>query len=140
MGFCVFLGNSLVSWKSKKQQTVARSSAEAEYRTLAATTCEVIWLRSLLNELQIKAPSPTLLFYDSQAAIYIANNPMFHERTKHIELDCHFVRDRKTDGSIKLLPVQSSSLLVDVFTKPLPASILFHLIGKMGVQDIFAPP
>ncbi|KAL4018675.1 hypothetical protein IC575_022291 [Cucumis melo] len=115
-GFCVFLGNSLVSWKSKKQQTVARSSTEAEYRALAVTTCKVIWLHSLFNELQIKALSSALLFCDNQATIYIVNNPMFHERTKHIELDCHFVRDRIIDGSIKLLPIRSSNQLADMFT------------------------
>ncbi|XP_031742654.1 uncharacterized protein LOC116404424 [Cucumis sativus] len=69
-GFCVFIGNSLVSWKFKKQPTVARTSVEAKYRALAVTTCEVIWLRSLLNELQIKVTYPTFLLCDNQAAIF----------------------------------------------------------------------
>ena len=136
-GFCVFLGKSLVSWKSKKQQTVSRSSAEAEYRALATVSCEVIWLKSLLKELQIKTNTPTVVFCDNQAAIYIANNLMFHERTKHIELDYHFVRDRIVDGSIKLLLVCSSHQLADALTKPLNAIILSLHMCKMGVKNVF---
>ena len=112
--------------------------AEVEYSALVVTTCEVVWLHNLLNELQIKAPSPALLFGDNQVVIYIANNPTFHEITKHIELDCHFVRDRIIDGSIKLLPVRSSNQLAEIFTKPPLGNVLFSLINNMGVQDIFS--
>lgn len=90
-GFCIFLGDSLVSWKAKKQHMVSRSSAEAEYRAFATTTSELIWLQQLLNEFQIGSKSPALIFCDNQSAIHIASNPVFHERTKHIELDCHLV-------------------------------------------------
>ena len=138
-GFCVFLGKSLVSWKPKKQQTVSRSSAEAEYRALATVSCEVIWLKSLLKELQIEVDTPAVVYCNNQAAIYIANNPMFHERTKHIELDCHFVRDRVTDESIKLLPIRSTHQLADALTKPLNATTLSLYICKMEVKDIFSP-
>ena len=96
-----------------------------EYRALATISCEhceVVWLQSLLHELQIQVPSPTLVFCDNQAAIYIVNNPMFHERTKHIKLDCQFVRDRVMDGSLKLLPVHLSNQLADILTKPLLAA------------------
>ncbi|XP_028107019.1 uncharacterized protein LOC114306062 [Camellia sinensis] len=91
-GFCMFLSDSLISWKSKKQTIVARSTAEAEYRAMAHATAEIVWLRNLLFELGVPQSSPTSLYCDNRSAIQIAHNTVFHERTKHIKLDCHFVR------------------------------------------------
>ena len=90
-GYTIFLGSSLVSWKSKKQSTVSRSSCEAEYRTLAALTYEVQWLHTLFTELNIKFHKPTSLYCDNRSAVYLAHNPTFHECTKHIEIDSHLI-------------------------------------------------
>ncbi len=87
-------GQSLICWKSEKQTTVSRSSAEAEYRSMAATTLEVLWLISLLEDFNLKVSQPVQVFCDSMSAINISKNPVFHERTKHIEIDHHFIRER----------------------------------------------
>ncbi|XP_019195737.1 PREDICTED: uncharacterized protein LOC109189582 [Ipomoea nil] len=99
-GYCIFLGGNLVSWKSKKQNVVARSSAEAEYQSIALGTCELIWLKHLLTELNLCMKGPIKLMCDNQAALHIASNPVFHERTKHIKVDCHFIREKITSGEI----------------------------------------
>ena len=101
------LGDSLISWRSKKQTVVARSSTEAEYRALAATTAELIWLRWLLQDLGIDCSAATQLHCDNQRAIQIAHNDVFHERTKHIEIDCHFIRQHVLQGTITLQSVSS---------------------------------
>ncbi|XP_072064209.1 uncharacterized protein [Arachis hypogaea] len=93
-GYCLFLGDALISWRAKKQTFTARSSTEAEYRALADTTAEVISVRWLLEDLGAPQSSPTDVFCDNRSAIQIAHNDVFHERTKHIEIDCHFVRQR----------------------------------------------
>ncbi|XP_070007431.1 uncharacterized mitochondrial protein AtMg00810-like [Nicotiana sylvestris] len=101
-GFCVFLGDCLVSWKSKKQLVVYLSTAEAEYRVVSKAAGEVTWLSRLLSDFGLPFSSPIPLCCDNQAALHIARNPVFHERTKHIELDCHFVRGKIGDGLISL--------------------------------------
>ncbi len=93
-GYCVFLGPNLISWCSKKQHIISRSSAESEYRALALTTSEVLWLTYLLQELQISLTNTSVLLCDNQSAEALANNPKFHSRTKHIELDLHLVFER----------------------------------------------
>lgn len=134
--FCIFLGESLISWKSKKQPMVSRSSAEVEYRTFAAVTSELFWIDHLLHDLQIKILQPTVVYCDNQAAITIASNPFFHERTKHIEIDCHFVRDKIIEGFIKLLPVRSSLQLADVFTKSIASTSLQIIMDKLRMSNI----
>ena len=138
-GFCVFLGDSLISWKAKKKPTVSRSSAEAEYRAMAATTSELVWHQQLLLHFGISSSSPAVLFCDNQAAIHIATNPIFHECTKHIEIDCHFVREKVSAGILQLLPLKSQDQLADMFTKPLHASSLASLLSKMALKDIHCP-
>ena len=100
-GYSVFLGEFLVSWRSKKQNTISSSSAESKYKAMATTTCGVVWLLQLLRHLRIDHPISAMLFCDNQVALQIAANPVFHERTKDTEVDCHLVRDKIVGGLIK---------------------------------------
>jgi len=138
-GYCIFLGKSLVSWKSKKQITVARSSAEAKYRSMAAATCELSWLRFLLRDLCVEHPQPTGLFCDNQATLHIAANPMYNEHTKVIKIDCHIIRERIQRGEIKTSYVRIGEQLADLFTKPLRAPIFYTHLSKLGIINIHAP-
>ncbi|CAL5369179.1 unnamed protein product [Camellia sinensis] len=107
-GLCVFLGDSIISWKSKKQSVVARSTAEAEYRAMIHATSEIVWLRWLLSDMSVSLSAPTPLYCDNQSAVQIAHNSVFHERTKHVEIDCHFVRQHLQAGTLTLPFVPSS--------------------------------
>ncbi|GJV75638.1 ribonuclease H-like domain-containing protein [Tanacetum coccineum] len=97
-GYCVFLGNNLLSWSSKRQPTLSRSSAEAEYRGVANAAAESYWLRNLLRGLHTPLSFATLVYCDNVSAVYLSCNPVKHQRTKHIEIDIHFVRDLVAAG------------------------------------------
>ncbi|PKI37262.1 hypothetical protein CRG98_042353 [Punica granatum] len=138
-GYFIMLGGCPISWKTKKQSTVARSSAEAEYRSMAPTTVELLWLRSLLASIGVPTTSAMTLYCDNMAALHIAANPVFHERTKHIEIDCHFVREHVQTKSIITCHVPSKLQLADIFTKALGRDQFQFLLGKLDITSIHAP-
>ncbi|KAL6180223.1 hypothetical protein ACLB2K_046890 [Fragaria x ananassa] len=135
-GYCVMLRAAPISWRTKKQTTVSRSSAEAEYRSMTTTCCEVTWLRNILRDLNAPQLSPTQFFCNNQAAIYIATNPVFHERTKHIEIDCHIVREKMHAGVIKDAHIGTKEQIANLFTKPLSTAQFDILLSKLGVINI----
>jgi histone deacetylase 1/2 len=118
-GFAVFLGPNLISWSAKKQATVSRSSTEAEYKSLANATAELIWVETLLRELGVKLNTPPLLWCDNLGATYLSANPVFHARAKHIEIDFHFVRERVARKQLSIRFISTKDQLADGFTKAL---------------------
>ncbi|GJZ01315.1 ribonuclease H-like domain-containing protein [Tanacetum coccineum] len=106
-GYCVFLGDNLLSWSAKRHHTLSRSSAEAEYRGVANVVAKTAWLRNLLHELHSPLSTATLVYCDNVSAVYMSANPVQHQRTKHIEIDIHFVRDMVTAGQVSVLHIPS---------------------------------
>ena len=137
--YCVFIGGNLISWKSKKQDVVVRSSAEAKYRAMALATCELIWLKHLLRELRFGKDEQMKLICDNQAALHIASNPVFHERTKHIEVNCHFIREKIASECVATSFVNSNDQLADIFTKSLRDPRIKYICNKLGAYNIHAP-
>lgn len=136
-GFAVYLGNCLVAWKSKKQSTVSRSTAEAEYRALAAAVCEVIWIKKVLIEFNVVNNLPAKIFCDNKAAILISANPVFHERTKHFEIDLHFVREKIGLGVTKVEKINTAENTADIFTKSLSTKSHKFFCDRLNLLDLF---
>ena len=134
-GFCIYLGDNLVSWSSKRQTTVSRSSAEAEYRVVAHAVAECCWLHQLLQELHVPLASATIVYCDNVSAVYMTANPVYHRRTKHIEIDIHFVREKVALGEARVLHVPSSHQFADIMTKGLPTSLFTEFRSSLCVRD-----
>lgn len=130
-GYCIFMGTSLISWKTKKKKTISRSSCEAEYRSLATTICELLWISYILRYLKVKFKIPISLWCDNKATIHIIKNPIFHERTKHLDIDSHLVRDQ-----YKLVfprHISTNQQIVGLFTKGLCAPRFNFLLSNMNL-------
>jgi hypothetical protein len=123
-GFAVFLGSNLISWCARKQATVSRSSTEAEYKALANATAEMMWVQKLLQELKVPHPPAARLWCDNLGATYLTANPIFHARTKHIEIDFHFVRERVAQKLLDVRFINTGDQLADGFTKPMSTAKL----------------
>jgi hypothetical protein len=126
-----------LAWRTKKQFTVSRSSSDAEYHALAAATCELQWILYLLQDLQISCVKPPVLYCDNLSAIHIAANPVFHECTKHLEIDYHIVHEKLRAGLMKLLSMSSQDQIADFFTKPLLSQPFQFLLSKLNMLDIY---
>ncbi|KAJ6795652.1 Uncharacterized protein M6B38_225795 [Iris pallida] len=123
-GYCVYFGTNLVSWQSRKQPTVSRSSTEAEYKAMAAVVSELLWISYILRDLGIPLSSAFKVHCDNISAHHIARNPVYHARTEQIEIDYHFVRDLISAGKLSLVYVPTEEQVVDLFTKGLHTSIV----------------
>jgi histone deacetylase 1/2 len=135
-GSCIYFGPNLVSWGSKKQSLVARSSTEAEYRSMANATADLLWIQSLLQELQVPFHTPTLLC-DNLSAVSLSHNPVLHSKTKHLELDIHFVREKVLSKKLLVLHVPGCDQLADPLTKPLSPN---HYAAIRSKLKVFAVP
>ena len=129
---------NLVTWRSKKQTVVARSSAEAEFRAIAQGMCEVIWLERLMQDLQITVCSPTKLYSDSKSAISIVNNPVQHDRMKHVRIDRSFIKNEIEGRGIDLCYISTHAQEADILTKSLPKPTHERLLSKLGMQNIYS--
>jgi hypothetical protein len=134
-GYVVFLGGNLISWSSKRQPVVSRLSTEAEYRAVANGVAEAAWLRQLLAELHRPLAKSTLVYCDNVNAVYLSTNPVQHQRTKHVEIDLHFVRDRVAIGDVRVLHVSTTSQFADIFTKALPSSTFSEFRSSLNVAS-----
>jgi hypothetical protein len=134
-GFCVFLGNCLISWSAKKQPVVSRSSTEAEYRSMAIATVELYWLRMLFKDLSIPLLHAPILWCDNVSALALASNPVYHARTKHIEVDYHFVREKVINGDILIKFISTLDQIADIFTKGLSTTRFTLLKSKLLVDS-----
>lgn len=132
-GYLVYFGQSLISWSSRKQQAVSRSSVESEYRALANLAAKVLWLTYLLKEIKFPLKISPVLWTDSMSATALASNPVFHARSKHIELDVHFIWDHIFSKRLEVRHVPSSDQNADCLTKPLAHSRFQFLKHKLGV-------
>ncbi|KAK9072095.1 hypothetical protein SSX86_008527 [Deinandra increscens subsp. villosa] len=135
-GYIVYLGSNPISWSSKRQTTLARSSTEAEFRAVASTTTEVQWIRHLLSELGFTSAITPTVYCDNLSATTYSANPVFHSRMKHLALDFHFVREKVQDGSLRVTHISGDDQLADALTKPLLRPRFQYLVSKIGLTPM----
>lgn len=136
-GYGTFLWGNLITWRSKKQHVVSRSSAEAELRALALGLCEGLWVRRVLNDLGVHITLPIQLYCDNISAIHMIENPIQHDKSKHIEIDRHFIREKIEAKVIQILHVSSQQQVADIFTKAVSIKIFYNLLSKLGCINLY---
>jgi len=134
-GYCVYLGNNLISWSAKRQSTLSRSSGEAEYRGVANVVAECCWLRNLLFDLDCPIIKATLVYCDNVSIVYLSGNPIQHQCTKHIEMDIHFVREKVAKGQVRVLHVSSRYQIADIFTKSLLLQLFDDFRDSLNIRQ-----
>ena len=138
-GYCVYLGSTLISWKSKKQAIVSRSSTEAEYHNLATTVCELQWCAGLLLDFSVSSTVPISLWCDNQVALHITKNHVFYEHTKHLEIICHLVRDQYKVGFVLPRHISFAAQSTDILTKFLFQPDFRSIVSKLGLVATHHP-
>lgn len=136
VGYYVYLGSSLVSWSSKRQGVVSQSSIESEYRAVADLAAELIWVTSLLKEISCPVINTPVIWCDNMGAGSLAYNPIYHSRTKHVEVDIHFIRDKVADKEVSVCYVPTYEQTTDYLTKALTTSRFIFLRNKLGVVEL----
>ena len=139
LGYCTFLGGNLVTWRNKKQNVVTRSRAEVEFRVMALGVCELLWLKIILEDLKIAWKGPMKLYCDNKSAIDITHNLVQHDRTKHVEVDKHFIKEKLDSGLICTPFVSIKGQLANVLTKELSCTAFQSIIGKPGIDNTHSP-
>lgn len=132
-GFAIYLGSNLISWNARKQRTVSRSSTESEYKVLADTVAELTWIEALLNELNILPNVSPTLWCDNLGATYLSANPVFRGRTKHVEVDYHFEREKVAQGKLQVQFISTHDQIANIFTKPLASQRFLLLRSKLQI-------
>ncbi|GJU42426.1 ribonuclease H-like domain-containing protein [Tanacetum coccineum] len=138
-GYCAFLGDNLLTWSSKRQDTLSRSSAEAEYRGVTNAVAETSWIRNLLRELRTLLFTATLVYCNNVSVVYMSANPVQHQRTKHIEIDIYFVRDKVAAGHVRVLHVPSRFQYAYIFTKGLSYPLFADFRSSLSLRKSPAP-
>ena len=138
-GYFTFVGGNLVTWRSKKQNVIVRSSAEAEFKGMALGICEALWLRLLLTDLGYLPKQPIRLYCDNKATCDISHNPVQHDRTKHMEVDRFFIKEKFDEKFVELSKIRSEDQLANILTKAVSSRVFSKFLGKLGMCDIYAP-
>ena len=138
-GYCTFVWGNLVTWRSKKQNAMARSNAEVEYRAVSQGICKLLWLKLLLEELKVTSHQPMKIYCDNKAAINISHNPVHHDRMKHIEVNHHFIKEKLEEGTICITYIPFAQQAANLLTKALTRPAFEKLQDKLGLLNIFVP-
>ncbi|KAK4253186.1 hypothetical protein QN277_010781 [Acacia crassicarpa] len=137
-GYCTYVWGNLVTWRSKKQTVVSPSSAEAELRAINKGVCEGMWIIILLKELGIQHEEPMNLWCDNKTSIEMVKNPIYHDQTKHVDIDRHFIKEKIEVGIMTLSHIRSEEQIADILTKPLGRTKFERFCGKLGLLDIYS--